>query len=267
MDTWTLRISRLGYPIATALTVAACGVAIALLQLPQLRELNQQGATLSPEDIRRDVEAEQLRLGLLQKLPSLGYDNLIADFTFLNFLQYFGDTPARTQTDYTLSPDYFAVIIPRNPRFIQAYTFLSTSTAIYAAQPQRSIALMEQGLQSLSPDLPRSYFVWRNKAIDQLLFLGDSEGARQSFETAAQWALASSEPGSEAIARSSRQTAQFLTNNPDSKTAQVAAWMMVLSSVPDDRTRRIAIDNIQLLGGRIVQNQDGSFSIAPPAQD
>jgi hypothetical protein len=254
---------RLGFTATVLLSVGA----IALLQLPQLQKLKTPNQTLSTEELQRDMEATRVQLGLMQKIPALGYNNVFADWVFLNFLQYFGDTPARQRTDYTLSPDFFAVIIPQNPRFLATYTFLSTSTAIYAGNPERSVELMDEGLKRLSPETPGAYFVWRNKGIDQLLFLGDGKGAQISFETAAQWADASADPGSQRVADSSRQTAQFLARNPNSKKAQVAAWTMVLGNAPDDRTRRIAIERIQILGGQIIQNQDGSFSVMPPAQD
>jgi hypothetical protein len=244
-----------------------CVGAIAALQVPKLETLKTRSQFTPIGDIRRDLEAEAVWLNLLQKLPSFGYDNLSADWVFLNFLQYFGDTSVRKRTDYTLSPDYFDVIIQRNPYFLDAYTFLSTSTAIYAGLPKRSVAITEVGLASLSPNVPGAYYIWRHKAIDQLLFLGNPQAARQSFETAAAWADASSDPGHEAVAEVSRQTAQFLATNPNSKIAQVSAWTMVLSTAPDERTQQTAIARIQELGGQIVANPNGTFRVIPPAQD
>ncbi|HIK56213.1 MAG TPA: hypothetical protein IGS37_13755 [Synechococcales cyanobacterium M55_K2018_004] len=253
----------------TTVVVLTAGVgAIAFLQLPQLERLKTRGDTLTETEVQRDVAAEWARLAILQQMPSLGYDNLIASTTFLNFLQYFGDIPAREKSDYSLSPEYFEVILRRDPFFREAYTFLSTSTALYAGMPERSIALTSEGLSHLTPTVPvGSFFVWRNKAIDQLLFLGDAAGAQQSFETAADWAIASGLPNSQNAAAVSRQTAQFLAKNPDSKAAQAAAWAMVLTNAPDDRTRRTAIEKIEALGGKIVINPDGSFHLQPPAED
>lgn len=244
-----------------------CVGAIALLQVPQLRELQRQSEIPPVEEIRRSMEAERVRLGLLQKVPAFGYDNLLADWVFLNFLQYFGDEPLREKTDYTLSPDFFEVIIPRNPYFLDAYIFLSSSTGMYAGQPEQSIELMNLGLESLRPEIPGSFYVWRHKGIDELLFLGNAEAARQSFETAAEWAEQSNDPNAENAAYLSRQTAQFLASNPNSKFAQVAAWTMVLSNAPDDRTRRIAVDRIRILGGDVVPQDDGSFRVIAPSED
>jgi len=250
------------------LGVVGCLGAIALLQIPQLRQLQTRGETASLEDIRRDLEAERVRLNVLEQAPSFGFDNVIADWTFLNFLQYFGDKAMRSRTDYALSPEYFDVILRRDPRFLSAYTFLSTSTSLYAGNPQRAIALTNEGLKHLSPTLPpNSHYVWRNKAIDELLFLGDAAAARQSFETAADWAEASGQPEGQSVASLSRQTATFLANNPDSSYAQFSAWMMVLTNAPDDGTRRTAADRIKALGGDVVPQPDGTFQIKPPPSD
>lgn len=249
------------------LVMSGCIVAIGWLQLPQLQK-SKQGQTVSVEEMQRDVEQERARLALLQQMPTLGFDNMIANWTFLNFLQYFGDTAARQKTDYSLSPDYFEVILRRDPYFLQAYTFLSTSASIYAGEPERSVALMEESLRSLKPNVPPdSFYAWRQLAIDQLLFLGDGEAARQSFLTAAQWATQSPLPGSREVATFSQQTADFLAENPDSKTAQVAAWAMVLTNAPDDRTRQTAEQRIEKLGGKVIQNSDGTLGVQPPVKD
>lgn len=256
-----------GQLIIVLLVMLVCVLSIVWFQYPNLRQL-QDRSQVTTETVLRETELEQVRLQFLQKTPSFGFDNLVADWTFLNFLQYFGDEVARAQSDYRLSPDYFEVILKRNPYFLPAYTFLSTSGSIYAGQPERVVAITQAALQSLGPDQPPgSYYALRQLGIDQLLFLGDAEAARQSFLKAAEWARASTMPESDRVAQLSQQTADFLANNPDSKYAQIAAWSMVLTSVPDERTRQTATAQIEALGGSIVEQPDGSFSIIPPQQD
>lgn len=254
--------------IVLGLVIITCTLAIVWFQLPQLQQLETRSQTASAEEIRRDMDAEAVRLQLLKKAPAFGFDNVLSDWVFLNFLQYFGDDAARNKSDYSLSPDYFEIVLGRNPYFIPAYIFLSTSTSIYAAQPERTVDIAKRALQFLGPDRPaESYYALRQVAIDQLLFLGDAEAARQSFALAAEWARNSSNPGSDRVADLSQQTADFLANNPDSKYAQISAWSMVLTSVSDDRARQTAVRRIQELGGQIVEQPNGSFSIIPPAQD
>lgn len=261
------RQARSSLPLVTIGLVVLGMVAIVLLQLPQLRQIQAASEMPNPAQIQRDTTIQTVRLNLLEKAPTFGFDNLVADWTFLSFLQYFGDEPARLATDYRLSPEFFDVVIGRDPRFLQAYPFLSTSTALFAAQPERSIALMNQGLQSMTPTKPPgSFFVWRNKAIDELLFLGDAQAAQRSFLKAAEWARASGLPEAENVARLSEQTAQTLARNPDSRQAQIGAWVLVLSNAIDNRTRQTAVDRIQQLGGQIVPQPDGSFSVQLPPE-
>lgn len=251
-----------------ALMILVSIAVIGWLQYFQLQNLRAKSQTASVEEIRQEVAAEEMRLAFLQKMPTFGFNNLIADWVFLNFLQYFGDEPARQKTDYTLSPDFFEVVLKRDPYFMQAYTFLSTSSSIYAGKPDRSIDLMKRGLESLKPNIPpNSYTVWRQLGVDQLLFQGDAAAARDSFQKAAEWAAQSSEPGSQNAAQISLRTADFLTQNPNSKTAQVSAWVMVLTNAPDDRTRQVAVQRIEALGGKLVKQPDGSFSIQSPPKD
>ena len=254
--------------IGASLVALLCFFAVGMLQLPKLNLLRNRAQNASREALQQQVESEKLRLNLLQKTPAFGFDNLIADWVFLNFLQYFGDDDVRLQTGYALSPEYFKIIVDRDPHFLGAYIGLSTSISMYAAMPQESVALMEKGLKSMSPHTPpKSYYVWRYKGIDELLFLGDAQAARQSFERAAEWASAYSDEESKNVAAFSGQTAEFLSRNPNSKLAQVNAWVMVLNNTTDKQARKIAISRIEALGGKVVITPEGKILIQSPPKD
>lgn len=260
-------LNRLKPLVGAAIVIVAALVGIGLLQRPKLQEFSDRAAKSVPE-INRQTDAEHAKLLLLRRSPAFGYDNLMADWAFLGFLQYFGDEDSRVRTDYALSPEYFEIIVDRDPYFLQAYPFLSTSISLYAGMPDRSIALMNRGLSRLTPEAQfDSFYVWRQKAIDELLFLGDTEAARKSFLTAADWAVQSGLPDSDAVVVQSRQTADFLAQNPDSTYAQINAWVMILTTTPDERARKTAIEKIQQLGGAIVSNPDGTFSVQRPSED
>ena len=245
-----------------------CIVAIGALQLPQVNHLRNSSSSISLTDLNKEVNSEKLRLEILHKLPSFGFTNLVADWTFLNFLQYFGDDLARNKTGYTLSPEYFEVILERDPYFLNAYLLLSASTTLYVGRPDRTIAIMEKGLKHLSPKVPlKSYYIWRWKGADELLFLGDFKAAKQSFEKAAQWASTYSDAEGQNVAKISHRTAQFLTKNSASKSAQIDAWSQVLNNAFDDRTRQFAIAKIRALGGNISISPQGEVKIVLPKKD
>jgi hypothetical protein len=254
--------------IVTPFIVCACILGVGLIQFPRLQELLKSKQSASLETLEKDIKSENIRLDFLKKMPSFGYDNIIADWVYIDFLQYFGDDEVRDKTGYSLSPEYFEIILQRDPRFLAAYQSLSISTSLYAAMPERAIALSDKGLKSLSPWVPKkSYYVWRYKGTDELLFLGNPHAAEKSFATAAKWASNFSDEESQLIANTSQRTAEFLSRNPQSKYAQISTWAMVLNSKVDDKTRKRAISEIEALGGKVIRTPEGSHKILFPPKD
>jgi hypothetical protein len=253
---------------ATPFVICMCILGVGLIQLPQLQKLIKSKQSTSLATLEKETKSEKIRLNFLEKMPSFGYDNFIADLVYLNFLQYFGDDEIRDKTGYSLSPEYFEVILERDPRFLAAYRSLSISTSLYAAMPERAIALSEKGLKSLSPSVPeKSYYVWRYKGVDELLFLGNAKAAQQSFATAANWASKFSDAESQMSAQISQKTADFLSRNPNSKYAQISTWSMVLNNQVDERTQKRAIREIEALGGKVITTPEGTHKIVFPPKD
>ncbi len=258
--------SRSAQPLILLAIALISAAGILRLQSQQLAAL-KRASGFEQTASEQAVEARRQQLSALKQLPSFGFSNLIADWVMLQFIQYFGEVEARRQTGYGLSPDYFDVILARDPYFKDGYLFLSASSTLFAGQPQRTLEIFERELPRLTPTTPeRAYVIWRYKATDELLFLGDSEAAAQSFATAAEWASVYDDPESQAIAARSLRTAQALQENPDSTEAQLSAWAMVLSNAFDEATQQWAIQQIERLGGR-VEADGGRFRIvSPPAE-
>lgn len=255
---------RLVKPMIAPAVVVLCLVGVVSLQLPKL---NMQNRQLSKAEYFKQEQTEKTSLDLLKKLPSFGFDNLIADWAYLQFIQYFGDSLAREQTGYSLVPTQFEVVVNRDPRFVKALLFLSSATSLYAGRPDRTVALMNQSLKSLTPTLPKAYFVWLYKGVDEMLFTGDSQAARHSYEMASKWASLHKDPQSQGIAARTRKTAQFLARNPRSKTAQVNAWALILANAIDDSTRQFAIRRIRTLGGQVSITPQGEVKVEVPKID
>jgi hypothetical protein len=241
---------------------------VAVLQIPQLEQLKNKSINYDLDSLNKEQSLVNLKLDFLEKMPSFGLDNVVANLTFMEFLGYFGDESARNITGYQDTFNYFDVIVGKDPRFIDSYLFLSNTGTIYAGQPEKAIALTEQGLKSLTPALPKqSHFVWRYKGLDELLFLGDSQAAQKSFETAAEWAFFHQDEVSQRVGDQSKQTAEFLANNPDSVYAQIGAWSMLLTNTRDKFTQNLAIAKIESLGGKVDIDEEGRVRIVPPAED
>lgn len=243
----------------TIITITSCVLTVVPLQQASLKRLKADAKRPTAEQLTQQDQIEEQRLRLLTLAPSVGFNNLVADWTFLNFLQYFGDEEVRRQTNFALSPHYLNTVLHNDPHFWDAYLFLSSSTTLYAGQPDRTIEIMETYLPKISPKAPdRAYFIWRWKATDELLFLGNPKAAQESYQTAAQWAAEYDTEEGRAVAATSAKTAQFLTTNPDSRVVQVSAWMGVYGNAFDQETRQLAIDNIRALGGDVILDEEGN---------
>ncbi len=245
----------------TALLLTA-GVGIFFLQRNYLQTVVAP-ATLQATQAEQAMRREAQQLTLLKTLPDFGFRNLIANWLFFNYLQYFGNGEARQFTGYGLSGDYLEVILQHDPYYYLFHYFPATGASLFAGQAERVVALQDQYLRTvLSPSLPpEAYYLWRNKGIDELLFLGDVTAARESYSIAADWAELSPLPDSERSAPGFRNTAAFLATYPDATQPRINAWAQILSSAPDQKTRLLAVENIRSLGGDVVQRPDGRYSI------
>ncbi|MEP0903061.1 hypothetical protein [Nodosilinea sp. FACHB-13] len=248
--------------------VLPAALLLALVPLQQQRLANLQDRSITDQSLEQQDQATAATLALAQKTPTFGFDNLAADWFFLRFLQYFGDDEARAKTGYDLSPEFFRVVIPKDPYYRMFYLFLSGSTSNFAAQPEQSVAITAQGLKRLTPTVPfDGFYIWRYRGVDELLYLGDGKAAQQSFQTAAEWGRQSPEAEAPIIAENSQRTADFLANNPLSKQAQVNAWASVLANAFDDATRQKAIDRIEALGGSVMISETGELGLRFPPDD
>uniref|UniRef100_A0A832H1R1 Tetratricopeptide repeat protein n=1 Tax=Oscillatoriales cyanobacterium SpSt-402 TaxID=2282168 RepID=A0A832H1R1_9CYAN len=246
------------FGVLTAIATAAF-LGVIALQRSRLRE-----PSLWLEDPVQASEQEKFRLELLKQTPSFGFDNLFADWVFLNFLQYYGDDDARDKTGYALSPEYFDIVTRRDPRFAGAYIFLSNSVSHQAGRPELAVEMMQRGADALSPQIdPLAFQVWRFMSLDQLLLLGDIPGARRSLEMAAQWVEDTPYAELNAVFR---QTAEFLRKDPNSKPVRVSAWAAIYQQaamVGDQQTQERAKREIFRLGGKIFE-KDGKLVVQPP---
>jgi hypothetical protein len=203
---------------------------------------------------------------LLQKqTPYFGFNNLIADWHYLQYIQYFGDEKARANTGYHLVTDYFEAIVDANPRFVKALLSLSTSNSVFAGRPDKTVILMDRALKSISPKyFPFAYLLWTYKATDQILFLGDIKAAKKSYETGAEWAEVRGDDFGKRAAIRPKETAKFLATNPNPTKARIYAWMEIFSSAKDQKTRLYALGQVQSLGAKILVGDRGDLKVILP---
>ncbi len=256
------------YLPALIIPAIACG-GITLFQFNRLSSLEASiSETLSKEAYQIQDRQTKAQLALLKQSPTLGFDNLIAGWTYLNFIQYFGDDDARKETGYKMTADFFDIIVERDPLFLAMYPYLSASVTLYGGQPQKTVALLAKGAAAIPPQLqPEAYFLWQAKATDELLFLGNNQAAQQAYLKAADWASRSPDPDIQARAERSRETAAFLATNPDSRRARVASWYNLLTNAVDDAIRQFAIQQLTALGGTVSVDEQGAWQVKLPPED
>ena len=239
------------YPRLIALYTCLTGIVI----------LQSQEYKKSAQSLNRDnyliQEEEQARLiNWQQQSLDLGFSNLMADWSYLNFVQYFGDKPARETVGYKLVPDYFQAISTIDPRFTQAHLRLSIANSMYAGYPEQTIALMEQVLESINPEQQEAALLWSSKGLDELLFLGDKEAAINSYKMAAKWAtLTKSDWQSDRFhGLTIRDLEQALesASEIDLKIAQIRAWSSVLVHIKDNQRKREIVNKINDLKSEIL---------------
>jgi len=241
--------------INCALGLAAAAGAIGL-QLDRLDRLDR------PADYQLEAETTATRLAVTQQSPTLGFSALAADWTLLEYLQYFGDDEAREVTGYELADNYLDRVTELDPRFFYAYIFVSPGVSYYQGQPERSIELFDRGVENLSPELHENAFaVPKFEALDRFLLLGDVPGAIEAYEVAIDWLDGT--PYAE-YKGSLEQTVEFLKTNADSTQARYVGWLDVYSSATDPLVRERAADELRSLGAREVEREDGSTGFAPP---
>ncbi len=205
---------------------------------------------------------------LQNKIPDFGFSNLTSNWNYLQFIQYFGDAEAREITGYSLIPEYFSAMVKQDPYFVRAYLSLSAANSIYAAQPQKTVEFLDQVLTYIEPEkFPYASYLWTYKAVDELLFLGDTKAAEHSYRMAADWARKRGDKEGKLIAERNLETAEFLATNPDSKLVRISGWSFILNNAHDDKTRRYVLEQLKALGAEIVVNPQGQLEIRLPEKD
>jgi hypothetical protein len=231
----------------------------------QNNNLNTKITAKKQTSYLQEEQALKAAINLQKNLPTFGLNNLIADWNYLQFIQYFGDSEAREVTGYSLVTDYFEVAVDKDPFFTQSFLSFSAANSLFAGQPQKTVKLINQVLESALPDLPGyPFLLWTYKATDEILFLGNLGAAKNSYEQAAEWASMRNDDIGKEMASRYLDTAKFLASNPDSADAQIGAWVNVLSQAQDIKTQQHAIQQLKELGAEVSITKEGEIKITRP---
>lgn len=247
------------------LALSGSMVSVVFLQRNSLKQFE----AIQDQDTYIKEQEQFSTIAKIQKqLPSFGYNNLLADWSFLQFVGYFGDGRARQITGYSTVTDYFEDIVNRDPHFMQSNLVMSSANSLFAGRPQKTVDLLNKALETVTPETPHyPFLLWTYKATDETLFLGDLEAARNSYEIAAQWASLRQDEIGEEMSRRYQNKVEFLASNPDPTQAQFGAWMSALSATQDRKTQDYILNKLKELGTEITISPDGRLDIKPPKLD
>jgi len=243
------------------------GLSLSGIILLQRSTIPSKDAKLTKQEYQTQEQDENSQLNFFSRVPNLGFENVLADWLYLQFIQYFGDNDARDKVGYSLTENFFSQLIQRDPRFTDAVFKLDTATSLFAGSPQKSVELLHEALQKIPPKFTTNippYYLWRAKGNNELLFLGDTQAAKSSYTKSIEAAKAYDDDDSKRIIEISQRSIQFLEKNPDSKLARIGAWVGVLSNRPDDKTVKRVIQEIKTLGGKVTVTPEGKVTVEVP---
>jgi tetratricopeptide (TPR) repeat protein len=225
------------------------------------------GVAMTPE---QQEQQEILQMSSLRYLPSqgFGFNNLIADWSFLRLLQYAGDGEARAKTGYQAGPAFFEVITKRDPRLQPVYLFSSGIMSYDLGQPEQSVAFLQRGIDALDPTIHTgAQGLWVMKGLDYLLLLNDPEKARESYQKAAEWAAQSPDPEERKAVMVLERMSRFLATNPDSALVRFWSWGTIFQQAVMTRsvkTAERARSELLNLGATETKNAAGAVQFLPP---
>jgi hypothetical protein len=246
------------------LIVLGCFVGIFVIQN---RNIDKSEKKLSAEDYKKLVKDEKTHLIFLSHVPSMGLNNIIADWGYLRFIQYFGDIPARDSTGYGLLPQYYRFLVDKDPRFTDALSKLDVATSLFGGQPETSAVFLGQALSKIPKKFITSippYYLWRAKGNNELLFAGNVDAAEESYRHSIEWAQAYDDDESRRMIDINKNSLEFLANNPDSREARIGAWVGILANRPDQKTVERVIKEIKILGAQVVVEPNGNIKVSLP---
>ncbi len=161
------------------------------------------------------------------RLVSLGYDQILADVYWLDFIQYFGDTKARLADHYGRCYDYLSLVTALDPHFIQAYWFASFAVGSEQKRPDLASKIISRGL-AVNQD---NWYLPYIAGVNEFINAKDDKAAAKYYRMAAKF------PGSPPWL--GRQ-AQILDTDLPRLFKEIRTWHTVYASNPDGLVRNTA---------------------------
>ena len=165
------------------------------------------------------------------RLISLGFDQLLADFLWLQFIQYIGDTTNRLIDKSRLAAPMLDAITTLDPHFVRAYFFVATVIGGDQHDPQLADRLLNRGIQANSND----WYIPFIAGVNQYLFAHDELPAAKYYQMAAKFPDAPSWLSGQAV---------ILKAHIPSFIKSINVWQKVFDSAEDPNVKQRARDEL-----------------------
>lgn len=229
-------------------------IALQGMKIPEIR------AGFSDEYV---VRKEQ-NFAIASGMKAIGFGDLAASWLWLEFVQYYGDTPRRRQEGYSLTYDYLEKITQLDEQFLGAYRYVSPAVAFSAGQPEQAQELLRKGVRAMEPhSQPQAYRLYLDMAVHAFLLLGDPEAGRAAYYAAADWYEQAGLEGSSSP-DGWRQLGERLVTSPESRDVRFKVWLQVFNGTADPETRERALIELGELGARFQRQPNGQIQILEP---
>lgn len=167
------------------------------------------------------------------RLCALGYDQLLADWYWLTFVQYVGDTDGRARDGFADADRYLDIIVGLDPHFIKAYWFAAFIVGSEQHNPKRAQHFIDRGIDANVDNWYLPFIA----GINQYLNAHDEVAAAKYYRMAAKYPDAPKWVGRQADALEARIPSLF---------KQINTWANVFNLTEDvmikEKARLILID-------------------------
>ncbi|MFM7711337.1 MAG: hypothetical protein ACKO7A_00930, partial [Microcystis sp.] len=93
------------------------GLMVAMVEMQQEKVKTLTKEKLLERNYSQESLLKNAQVELLKNMPAFGFDNMLANWSMLQFIQYYGDVDARRETSYGLSPDFMEIVTKNDPKF------------------------------------------------------------------------------------------------------------------------------------------------------
>lgn len=172
------------------------------------------------------------------RLVALGYDQLLADFYWLAFVAYVGDSVARSYDHSVLADKYLDLISSLDPYFTQPYWYCAFTIGSEQNRPLRANEIIQRGIRA-NPD---NWYLPYIAGINMYLFAHDEVSAAKYYTVASKF--------SDAPPWLARQ-ANILAAKIPSTIKEINTWDSIYRSEKSEMIQKKAREKLVALWSRV----------------